>query len=615
MCGIAGFSSFGRTFENPYWGRIAKIMGDTLTHRGPDSDGVWQGDHAVFAHSRLAVIDPEGGKQPMKREMDGFEYVITYNGELYNTKELKRELIQDGCEFTTASDTEVLLQAYMRYGKSCIYLLNGMYAFAIWDGKKQELFACRDRFGVKPFFYAQRNGVFVFGSEIKALFEYPGIEPVIDRNGLNEIFGIGPARSFGSGVFQGIKELPAGHYLIYGREGLRVSNYYTLKSRIHTDNEEDTADHVRYLLKDSIRRQLVSDVPICTFLSGGLDSSMITAVAAEQMQEQGRILDTYSFDYIDNDQYSKQSAYQLGYDVPYVEKAVEAFHTNHTKLFLDSRDLADQLPSVVTYKDLPGMADIDSSLLGFCRLVKNQHTVAISGECADDIFGGYPWFFEDDMMNAKTFPWAHDLTIRKRMISKEILPKLDLDGYVENQYLGFLSTLPEFPFESEAEARRREIGYLSLYWFMATLLERNDRMSMASGVEVRFPFCDHRLISYVWNIPWEMKAPGGERKHILREAARGIVPEEVRLRPQSSYPKTHHPAYETLVKQQLFTILNDPTSPILDLVDKDELMLLCAQNFDDKKPWFGQLMAGPQMIAYLIQINYWLKTYQVKIQL
>ena len=610
MCGIAGFVNFKHNLRQKNFEMLGEKMAETIRHRGPDASGVWVSENAVLAHSRLSVIDLSGGAQPMIRTVDGATYTIIYNGELYNTKEIRRELLKEGLEFETSSDTEVLLMAYIKYGSGCVHLLNGIFAFAIWDGKLNELFLCRDRFGVKPLFYTKQADFFVFASEIKALFEF-GVTPVIEEEGLCEIFGIGPARTPGCGVFKGIKEVLPGHQMKISRSGEYQKPYFKLHSAIHTDSYNETIDTVRYLLTDSIRRQTVSDVPLCAFLSGGLDSSIITAVTASHLENR---LSTYSFDYEGNAEFFKPSFFQPDSDQAYIEIMSKEYNTDHTVLMQDSKELVENLYWAVEQKDLPGMADVDSSLIGFLKRVKLNHTVALSGECADEIFGGYPWFFKEEMLECNTFPWCPDLSGRLNVLSED-LKYIKIPEYVREKYTSFLSDMPEFPYSTELDLKRQEIAYLNIYWFMSTLLDRKDRMSMASGLEVRVPFCDHRLVSYVWNIPWDMKAKNGERKHILREAARGILPETVRLRKKSPYPKTHNPDFEILVKAELKKILETPSSPILNLIDKKYAKKLTEAEFDYGKPWFGQLMAGPQMIAYLIQINHWLKAYNIKISI
>jgi len=408
MCGIAGFCDFNRDLlgQAGEHRRIAAGMGAALSHRGPDDSGVIVEEHIAFAHTRLSVIDPLHGAQPMKKRHDGVEYTIVYNGKLYNTKELRRDLVQMGYDFSTNSDTEILLTAYIAYGKQCVEHFNGIFAFAIWNNREKSVFMARDRAGVKPFFYMYHDNRFLFGSEIKAIFAYPGVKRVIGRYGLCEIFGLGPARSPGCGVFEGMHEIPPAHCAMLDYSGLKMWQYWDLKAEEHTECYKETVEHVRDILFDSIRRQLVSDVPICTLLSGGLDSSVVSAVAAEYLGREGKQLDTYSFDYVDNDIYFQASRFQPTEDRPFVDKMVEHIHSNHRYLVCNYDELYEKLFEAVRAKDLPGMADVDSSLLFFAGKIKENHTVCLSGECADEIFGGYPWFRDEEALQTPVFPWS-----------------------------------------------------------------------------------------------------------------------------------------------------------------------------------------------------------------
>lgn len=613
MCGIAGIINFKKNFVTykEYNRLIVKEMALSLAHRGPDDSGEWIGEHAAFSHVRLSVIDPERAKQPMVRVSQGHEFVITYNGELYNTDELRADLKKHGYEFTTTSDTEVLLYAYIHYGEECVDMLNGIYAFCIWDTMRQRVFICRDRFGVKPFFYTVHNDSVIFASELKGIFKYPSIEPEIDADSLREIFAMSPARTPGSGVFKGIYELRPGHTMTVDRDGVKIKRYWGLKSREHTDSYEETIERVRELFVDSVERQLVSDVPIATLLSGGLDSSLITAVAARHMGE--KQLSTYSFDYEDNDKYFKASAFQPDADAPWVVRMSEAFNTNHTKLICKNSYLLDLLKEATYSKDLPGMADVDSSLLYFCREIKKKHTVVLSGECSDEIFGGYPWFRSEKAFKTAAFPWCYDLSLRENVLLPKVAETLCLEEYSRARYDESVAETPRFDGDSEEETRRREISYLNIVWFMTNLLDRKDRMSMASGLEVRVPFCDHRLVEYVWNIPWEMKNKNNVSKNILREAAKGILPEDVLMRKKSPYPKTHNPYYEKAIKDYMLNLCNDRDALLFAFVDRNKVSELCGESLDYGKPFFGQLMAGPQFLGYLAQVNYWLEEFKPRL--
>ena len=609
MCGIAGFIHFERDNGRPEWAAIAHSMGETLHHRGPDDRGEWTCPAGALVHRRLAVIDPDRGRQPMTRSREGQDYVIVYNGELYNTGALRRDLEGRGHAFETASDTEVLLAAYLEYGEAVGTRLEGIYAFVIWDGARKQFFACRDRFGVKPFFYAWADDHLVGGPELLHPGEhpYPGSPGGADTQHLAPPGGVHPGGETGIGE-QRLELGAEDKGPVVGPAGARQERYWSLVSRPHTDSYEDTVVRVRELVTGAVTRQLVSDVPLCTFLSGGLDSSVITAVAARDYQRRGLpALETYSFDYADNQKYFRPSSFQPDADWPWVERMVEAFHTRHTVLTCPIPDLAALLDQAMRAKDLPGMADVDASLLYFCRQVAQKHVVALSGECADEVFGGYPWFERPEMLHASTFPWSRDLDARREVFDPRLWKRLGVEDYVQYRYAQSVAQTPRLEGEDPENARRREVAWLNLNWFMSTLLDRKDRMSMWSGLEVRVPFCDHHLVEYVWNIPWCMKAMNGRRKQVLRDAAEGLLPEDVRTRPKSPYPKTHNPLYEELVRARVAEILADPAAPLHALVDENALragMLVSAGDYG--RPWFGQLMAGPQMLAYLVQLNAWM---------
>lgn len=613
MCGISGFCDFSANLlerREESLGIVEK-MGRRLVHRGPDDFDSYVSEHTAFAHARLAVMDPERGRQPMIKRRAGYEYGIVYNGEIYNTRELRKNLEEEGFSFETTSDTEVVLLAYMAYGRSMIEKLNGIYAFAIWDGYERCAFLGRDRFGVKPLFYTVKDGQFIFASEIKGLLEHPYVDPVINEYGICEIFGLGPARSPGCGVYQDIYEVPPGYMAYVDYSGCKVENYFTLEPGYNKENYENTVEHTREILFDAIERQMISDVPICTLLSGGLDSSIVSAVAAEYLKKQGRVLDTYSFDYQDNTKNFKASSFQPEEDRPYVDKMVKAIGSNHRYLECDSGDLLEGLYEAVRAKDLPGMADVDSSLLRFARKIKENHTVCLSGECADEVFGGYPWFRDPESYEKPVFPWSKNLDLRKEVLSPEILRKVPLEDYVRCQYEKTMRRVPLTGEESPLEKRQKEIAYLNTSWFMTTLLDRKDRMTMASGLEVRVPFADHRLISYLYRVPWEYKYHNQEVKGLLKDAAAGILPGEVRNRKKCPYPKTYDPAYEMALKEELKRLLLNESEPVSWLLNKEGILAMLKQPSDYGRPWFGQLMAAPQMYAYFIQINAWLKEYKV----
>lgn len=615
MCGISGFCNFEQDYleKKPLWEEILTQMRLSIAHRGKDNAGTYLSRHVGLSHARLSIRDIANGAQPMVRHQNSFSYAIVYNGEIYNTDELIPDLKRAGYSFETTSDTEVILYAYMHYGADFVNRLNGIFAFAIWDEAKQQLLLYRDRAGIKPHFYTIQNGSLVFGSEPKALFCHPEITPEMNLNSLQEILAIGPARTSGNGIFKDVYEVMPGHYLTYDKSGIRDHLYWDLTSAEHTDSYADTVEKVGFLVRDSIRRQMISDVPVCTFLSGGIDSSIVTAVAADYMNEQGETLNTFSFDFTENEKYFQSNSFQPERDLPYVNIMLEHIHTNHTYLECDQSTLVDMLYTAVDAKDMPGMTDVDASLLYFCSLVAKQNKVALTGECADEIFGGYPWFYRKELLERDGFPWSADISARAIFLSDEFTQKLDLAEYSYARYQESLKKVPLLPGESAEEKKRREVGYLNIKWFMQTLLDRMDRTSMYSGLEARVPLADHRIMEYVFNVPWEMKYQNGIEKTLLRDACADLLPEELLHRKKSPYPKTYHPGYEKLLIEHLRAIVDDPNAPIAPLIDRTKALLFMESHKELGKPWFGQLMAGPQLMAYFIQINYWMKKYHLSL--
>lgn len=522
---------------------------------------------------------------------DETNYAICYNGELYNTEDIRKELLRRGYTFKGHSDTEVLLASYIEWKEECVDHLNGIYAFAVWDEQKEQVFIARDRLGVKPLFYKYDSGRLLFGSELKAILSHPDVKAEVTLEGLSEIFGLGPSRTPGHGIYAGIKELRPGHAMTFSKNGLCIWRYWNVESKKHEDSFEETVEKTRFLLQDAITRQLVSDVPLCTFLSGGVDSSAITAIAAKEYERSGKgQLHTYSIDYEDNDKYFKANAFQPNSDAPFINLMTETFQTTHHRCVISNEKLAEYLTEAVLVRDLPGMADIDSSLLWFCREIKQDFVVGLSGECADEIFGGYPWFYREDDLQSSAFPWMRSTEAREQLLKKEWRNKLNLQQYVQRRYEESIQEVPILEGESPLEAKRRQLFYLNMVWFMTTLLDRKDRMSMGASLEVRVPFADHRLVEYAWNIPWEMKMYKNREKGLLRKALEDVLPHDILYRKKSPYPKTHNPHYTNAVTVWLQNLLTDKGSILHELFDKEQLSgLIQSGGSAFQTPWFGQL--------------------------
>ena len=607
MCGIAGILSSDIDLRGEKL--LVEKMGKTLKKRGPDAAGLYLTPEVALVHRRLSVIDVENGAQPMHFG----KYVIVYNGEIYNTDEVRNELEGFGYKFDTHCDTEVVLKAYDKWGNESVKKLNGIFAYAIYDKKENSLFACRDRIGVKPFFYNKTKNTFSFASKIDTLLCQPYVKSAVDEEGLYEIFMLGPAKTIGKAIFKDICELPPAFCLTYKNGEIKTYPYWKLEAKEFDENEETAAEHTYLLVKDSIERQLVSDVPLATFLSGGLDSSIISKIASDIYNKSGKTLDTYSVDYTDNDKYFKKSLFQPNKDSDYIDVISSYIGSNHHNIVLNNVDVANALEEAAIERGVPGFVDIDSSLMLFCKEVKKDFTVCLSGECADEIFAGYPWYHKKEILFENVFPWARNTNIRQRILKNGFLS--DGEEYLQSAYKNTLKNISYLESDDKINKRMREMFVLNLNWFMQTLLARKDNMSMASSLEVRVPFCDYRLVEYAYNMPWNIKALDGREKGILRKAFENDLPKEIAWRKKSPYPKTHNPAYFARVKELLAVALTDKSTPLIDWIDIDNLYLLLQNPDSLPEPWYGQLMGIPQIAAYIYQIYAWIKHYNVEFEI
>ena len=608
MCGIGGFVDYERDARRG--GPILHGMKRTLTPRGPDAEGTYFDEDAALVHRRLIVIDPEGGKQPM--HSPDRNTIIIYNGELYNTPELRTELMSRGHEFVGHSDTEVLLHAYLEWKTDAFARLNGIFAFAIWEKRERRLTLCRDRLGVKPLFFAPiRNGL-TFGSTIDTVLCHPEIEPALDEDGLRTLLLLGPARPPESGVFRQIKSLLPGHFAVLTPENFTDHVYWQLEAHEHEDDLPTTIERTHTLICDAARRQLVSDVPLACFLSGGLDSSILSMLAAKDYAARSETLHTWSVDYRDNDKYFTKSIFQPNSDDSYIDQMVDFLGTHHHRVVLEPEALCAALLPATDARALPGMADVDSSLLLFCAAVKRGGTtVCLSGECADELFGGYPWYHREEILFEDTFPWSRSVGLRLGLLTPDAVR--NGEEFVRQHYRDTCDRAPKLSSDDKKAARMREMFVLNLDWFMATLLDRKDRMSMYSGLEVRVPFCDHRIVEYAYNMPWDFKSLEGREKGIVRRAFVDELPKEIVYRKKSPYPKTFHPVYTRLCADYVRRIFEDNTSVAASLFDRNAVQKLMQRPESLTEPWFGQLMRTPQIFAYIIQLDRWFRHYHVKI--
>ena len=602
MCAIAGM--VGLVTDEVTRQQILK----TMQRRGPDASGTYTREDCTLLHTRLAVIDPEGGAQPMILDWAGKRYIIVYNGELYNTREVRSALVSLGHKFRTNSDTEVVLHGFVQWGEHCLERFNGIFAFSVWQEEGKRLFLARDRIGVKPLFYTQQQNTLIFASEIKSILACPSVRPVLGEDGAAEIMLLGPGRTPGSGVFHGISELEPGCYGWFDGGKLEIRRYWKLTDREHRDSFDETVENVRYLVKDAIIRQMVSDVPLGTFLSGGLDSSLITAICAREMEERGEYLKTFSLDYVGNEQYFVPGKFQPNSDTGYILKMMDQLDTQQHWTVLSPEDLVNALEDATVARDLPGMADVDFSLLAFCRRIRREVKVALSGECADEIFGGYPWYRDPEVRAVDGFPWAQNSAQRCEMLSQN-LNRVNAMDFIRSRYRRTCEESDILPDNTAQERRMKELVNLNFRWFMQTLLDRKDRMSMFCGLEVRVPFCDYRIAEYLYAVPWEFKDHKDYEKGLLRTAMAGLIPDEILWRKKSPYPKTFNPRYRQLIEERFKRLLEDDSAPVWYMVGKEKAAELLTT--EHLWPWYGQLMRGTQTLAYLIQLDFWLRRYRI----
>ena len=602
MCSICGIVSFYDEVDKT---EAIRKMNDTMKHRGPDASDIFINKGVALGHNRLSVIDPENGHQPMSIFYGNKKYTIVYNGEIYNCDELRAELIRNGLEPKTSCDTEIVLLTYILYGDNVCNYLNGIFAFCVYDGER--VFCGRDRFGVKPFYYAIKDSELIFASEIKAMLSHPKISHRVSQEGLWELLYLSPNFISGKSVFDDILELSPAHCMTFDKNGIHIREYWKISAMPFFKNRDYAIEKTEFLVSDAIKRQLVSDVPLCSLLSGGLDSSVVSAIASEEYKKNGKVLSTYSFEYEGNKEAFEKSLFQPECDDEYAILASRYLKTEHTVLTASNENIANYLYDATIYRDLPGQADIDSSLYYFCKEIKKNHTVGLSGECSDEIFGGYPWFYRPNMLYSNFFPWIHEPKIRASLFKGIASDERGYD-YMCEIYRSTLKECPTLKSDSDSMRTSRVASYLSVKYFMSSLLQRKDRMSMASGLEIRVPFADHRIFEFVFNVPWEIKFENNVEKALLRNAMVGHLPECILWRKKSPYPKTHNPKYFDIV----WNMLNDRIKKSRFLKEYLDLDMLNS-TISEKKTWFGQLMGPAQLIAWLIQLDIWVEKYDVNI--
>lgn len=617
MSSIAGFFHPNLTFpkDNENCNKTIQAMSDALIKRGPDSKNIHVFPHGRFCHNalRCELLHPDipCGMQPFTGHFHKNSYTLLYDGMITNLPELKYEMEKESVLTDKLTQEELLLCAFLHYGPDFVKKLSGAFAIAVYDERKNLLYLFRDQLGLRPLFYTLTKRMLVFASEPKGLFAYPGITPALDDRGLNELLSMGPAHTPGNGIFHNISEVKPGHYICYGSRHLFTERYHQFRIKEHTDSYNDTLDHIKELLDHSIKVFSDTNAPSASLLSGGLDSSFISAKLAALSPDVP--IDTYAFDFAGSSKFFQANSFQPALDAPYVQKMQESLQSHHESLTCGNGELFEYLEASVTAHDMPAMADVDSSLIYFCSQIAPNHSIVFTGECADELFCGYPWYHRQEMYEASTFPWTRDISLRNELLREDLTDRLQMENYIHTQYMASCNEIGLNGMDTPPELLHRKTFYLTVRYFMQTLADRMDRAAGCCSINARMPFADLALAEYLFNIPYTMQTKDGEVKHLLRCCATGVLPEDIRCRKKSPYPKTYDPGYESFLVAALQKVIADDNSPLLSLVDAKKLQAFCYNPKDLGKPWFGQLMAGPQLLAYYLQINYWITKYGIKI--
>ena len=584
MCGLAGWVDFDHDARASR--DVLASMTATMRLRGPDDEGTYVSQAAAIGHRRLSIIDIAGGAQPMIARSANRDdiAVLAFTGEIYNYRTLREELRGRGHHFHTSSDTEVLLEAYLEWGVACASRLAGMFAFAIWDVNKQELLLGRDRSGIKPLFYQLLKSGVVFGSEPKALLEHPAVRPRVSLESAREIFDM--VKTPGRTVFADMREVRPGTVRTHSSAGDREYVYWMLEAAEHDDDYETTVSRTREILEDVIREQATADVALGSLLSGGLDSSLVTSMTAQATAGSGP-LDSFALDFYEGGAF-KQDFVRGSSDAPFARDLAAHVGTRHHEVTVDTSTMLSSSvrDDVVRAADGPPAfwGDMWPSLFGLFGDVRNDVTVALSGEGADELFGGYHWFHNPAAVDGSGFSWLTPGSSRYfgglGLFDDSFVKDLRLIEARRSALEDARAQVRATPGEEEANYKMRVVSHMNLTRFMQTLLDRKDRMSMASGLEVRVPFCDHRLIEYVYNVPWAMKSSRGRVKGLLQDVAGGLVPDAIVQRKKSPYPSTQDNTYERGLRNELADVLANPNSPVLDLLDGERARAAAARHVD-----------------------------------
>ena len=603
IIGALSFKNDLRFKEN-----MLNSMLDSLKSRGDKNKEI-----KTYLNNEVCVLGEEGSFY--KYKFNQYEYVISLDGFIFNKEELKEELKENGFDFNTSLDSEVIIKLFIAYGERMFEKLNGVYSFVLFDGKNKCIYLVKDAFGIKPLYYTKVNDMFLVSSEIKGILGSKIIKPVLDKRGLEEFISLSPDHINGNTLYKNIYELKNASFLKISKiDGssfgfdIKEHTYWKIREYEHTNSLDETAKKVRDLIDESIYNNVSLNKNVGAMLSGGLDSSILVWIVSKMYKDVNKEnFRTFSVKYKDNNKHFVKNDFEQSEDDKYIKLMVDKLSLNHTEIEIDTPELFESLEDALLARDMPGMADIDSSLYVFSKRIKESVDTVISGECSDEIFGGYPWYFKETSFD--NFPWSNAIIERQSLLNKNIRDKLNF------KVKDIIKKLCDYELNGISDIYKKKT-YLTMNYFMQTLIDRSDRMCAHNNLNIVVPFCDKKIAEYMWNVPWEMKALGGREKGLLRYAYKDILPEEIVYRKKSPYPKTFNPSYMLKVKDKLLEILNDDTSKIHNLFDKEFILNLVLNDKEDfKTPWFGQLMRKPQFMAYIITVNMWLEKYNVEIEI
>lgn len=539
------------------------------------------------------------------------KYIAGFYGRLNN----KGKLIES-YGLNSNTDISVLLELYSIYSEKCLDMLDGNYSFVVFSKEDNSILLVRDRLGVKPIYYTSLNDAFIFSTRIKCILGYPGIIPQVGKDEICELLGLGPAHTPGKTFFKNIFEVPAGNFTYVYNFDVSLVKYWDLQTYSNKDNIYTCINNTKNIVEKSLENDITGSGNLCTMLSGGLDSSILTYLTKNKINTK---LSTFSINFENNDKDFIANEYQPTKDSDFIKIMQSYINTSHINLTFSNKELFDALKDVVLCRDSPGMGDVDSSMYLFCKKIKEYgFDTAISGECSDEIFGGYPWYYKENLVGYNGFPWSKAIDVRENIVNENIVNKEELYEYIQKAYKNTTSKIEHL--DNEDENRFKEICYLTIKWFMNTLIERTERISSCLDLDVRTPFASYKLFEYIYSLSSNFKLGLVDdniihiEKYLLRKAFEDELPKEIVYRKKSPFPKTYDPEYTKMLEDEIGNIIRKSNSPLLEIINVKYLFeMLNTKGENMKENWFGQLMTYPQTLSYLIQINMWLIEYNVKI--